>query len=384
MSILGLGNPPIFASGSGPCPDCPDCPDCPECPECPPDPKATAVNMLWGPAALGYWRESAAGLSGYALDDSNDAMAQVFVIPRSGTITKIGMYCTAVTGNPPAYNVGLVTISAATGFPSTSAYGGSALTTYDFTAAGWVWIDLPTPATAVAGEFAAVHIWPPASAPDSSNCASITHYQIVGGGLGGIPRGSNFSTIWHVADRGAWTAFAVQYSDGLVAGLPMDNCNTFAFDSADTPDEVGCRFTLPFAANSFGCRLFLSAVSASAPFTATLYDAAGNTLAVYTVSDEDEICGSGDYPVSIDCHWAVVALTANAVYRLAIKATSGTLTITPALASFESAASLTNNLTIPEAGRWMQTTRTDGGAWTDTNTGLVWMALWINSMTLPG
>lgn len=384
MSILGLGNPPIFASGSGPCPDCPDCPDCPECPECPPDPVATAVNMLWGPAALGSYPRAAVGLSGYALDDSNDAVAQVFAIPRSGTITKIGVYCTAVTGDPPAYNVGLVTVGASTGIPSTSAYGGSALTTYDFTAGGWVWITLPTPATAVAGESAAVHIWPTGSVPDGSNYATLSNGLMVSGGSAGLPRVPYYSVSWNVADREGWTAIAVQYSDGLVAGLPMDNCNTLTFDSADTPDEVGCRFTLPFSANSFGCRLVLCDAASSAPFVVTLYDAADNMLASYTISDEDEANQGGTYPTLIDCHWAEAALTADAVYRLAIKATSGTLTITPSLASFESAASLTNNLTIPEAGRWMQTTRTDGGAWTDTAAGLVWMALWINSMTLPG
>lgn len=375
MSILGLGNPAIYASGGlGACPDCPDCPDCP------PDPVATAVNMLWGPAAAGEWQ-----IDGYpslgTLNDADNSVAMIFVIPKAGSITKIGVWCSQVTGNPPAYNAGLVTVDATTGLPNTAAYGGATNPTYAFTATGWHWIDLTVPATAVAGESAAVWIWPTASAPDGSNYAKVAYGRVFAG-AGGMPRGGRYTTDWTWAH--GVPALAVQYATGEVYGVAAAVYDSILFDAADTPDELGCKFIVPTDMVCYGANVGLATNSSNASYTVKLYDAAGTLIASRNVTDEDEMVGGVLTTNHQQVFWTPVTLTAGQTYRLTILGTHATATITPAQLTFESAASLTNNLAIPEGSRWSMTQRTDAGAWTDTAEGLVWMALWINSMTLPG
>ena len=56
------------------------------------------------------------------------------------------------------------------GNPTTTAYGGSAShDAYTLRQTGWKWVTLSTGATANAGDFAAVHIYPGAQAPTDGN-----------------------------------------------------------------------------------------------------------------------------------------------------------------------------------------------------------------------
>src|SRR3990170_5390465 len=100
----------------------------------------TAVNLIFGPAA--YSSEpliTASGdLTGFSLNDSNDAVGLIIQLQKSGTITKVGFLITAKVGTPPAYKIGLTTVDS-NAAPTQTAYGGSSIENYTPTATGWVW-----------------------------------------------------------------------------------------------------------------------------------------------------------------------------------------------------------------------------------------------------
>jgi len=131
----------------------------------------TPVNALWGPGNIpeSTGNATATAFGGHVLNDLDNALAWVLRVPKSGTITHVGFGVKTITGSPPDYYVGLVTLDVA-GLPTAVPYGGSAVATYTPTTPGWVWLELSTPAAAVAGDLVAIHIYPTAIAPDAANC----------------------------------------------------------------------------------------------------------------------------------------------------------------------------------------------------------------------
>src|SRR3990172_12657248 len=116
-------------------------------------------NIPLGPIAEHPWNSITGGsLTVLSLNDSDNSVAWVFSIPKSGIITHVGLKAQSMGGNPPNYNVGLVTIGN-DGIPTTTAYSDRRIASYDFTATGWHWIELPDSATATAGDIVGLRIW---------------------------------------------------------------------------------------------------------------------------------------------------------------------------------------------------------------------------------
>jgi hypothetical protein len=339
----------------------------------------TSVNLVWGPASLGEWKASGA-LATYALDDADDSEMQVLAAPKDGTINKVGMLIPTVTGDPPAYNVGLVTLDA-NGAPTTTAFGGSAAETVDFSTTGFIWVTLSTPATVQAGDLFAVRVWPTASSPSGAACVAIADEVIIASVM--QARKGTYSTAFTQA--AGYGAFAVQYSTGETVGLPITATMDEIYDAADSPDEAGGLFTVPTTMVCRGARIGLDTVGSGTSFTVKLYGPTGTLLASCDVPDEDHpLQPSAASFGTADFFWDPVTLSPNTNYRLTVLGTHATSTVAPGQMTFESAASKTNNITIPEVTRWSKTERTNEGEWTDTATALPWFALLVSSITLPG
>jgi len=328
-----------------------------------------SIRTLWGPAGLGKANESStATFQDHDLDDADDAAAWKFCIPMDGTITKVGFYVTVFNGAPPDYYVGLVTLDAA-GAPTQVAYGGSAITTYSPTGVGWVWVTLATPATAVAGELCAVHIWPTGVAPDAANSIDVAYEYLT---QIEFPTMCSYTVAWAYSDGyGPW---AVQYDDGTIVGMEAIAKSVDSIDTGTTPDEEGCLLEMPFDATCFGARINMSLPISSASYDVVLYDSLDNVLASVSVDDEDKTNAQG----AKDLYWDDVSLDEGSTYRLVLKPTSLS-NIIPAGAVFDTAAGRAGK-TIPEGDRWQKTERTDAGAWTNTDDELIWMGLWLNSI----
>lgn len=334
----------------------------------------TAINTIFGPAQIGPLMYSG---SSYTLDDADDSIGMIFSIPKDGIITDVGVYCALVTGNPPAYNIGLVTVTPSTGAPTSTPYGGSAGATKDFTLAQWEWVTLPTPATAVRGDQVSLRIWPTGTPPDVSNRAN---FSTTGTGNIVHPSVPNYTTSW-TGNNGYPLGWAVRYNDGTVYGFATNIVNTAPeIESDTTPDEIGALFTSPFNMVCVGARIMLLATDPSAPYTVKLYDSLNNVLGTIVVTDEDMYWGAG----TLDFTWPVqISLIAGQQYRLTITSDSTTLGVTIGNLTFESLASKNNNITLPEVSHWVRTSRTNGGAWSEVTTDYPWFGLFINDISIP-
>jgi hypothetical protein len=331
----------------------------------------TAVKTLWGPGGIGWINAKTAALSTTALNDADNAVGWIFNIPKDGTITDVGFLITATGGTPPAYNVGIVTQDSA-GRPTTTAYGGSAVTSYTPTSTGWKWVTLSTGATAQAGDYAAVHIYPSASAPNGTNNITVCREEIAS--IGGIP--VYYSTAW--VSGGAGTGpFAIKYSDGSIHGLALSSNTVHVQIRSNTdPDEVGCKFTVPAAMTCYGARLHTSTTwGSAAAANVVLYSAADATVASAAIGDKDNVDDSS----YIDVFWDAVSLSAATTYRLTVQPTvASNGDIYAPKWSFESTTAVA---ALPCGDAWQWTQRTDAGAWTDTNTAIAPMALWVSDIT---
>ena len=315
---------------------------------------ATPTSLIFGPGAA-PWTPTATPAT-YALNDADDAAAWVFNVPKSGTITKIGFYCTAIAGNPPAYNAAIVTLDASQR-PTTTNYGGSSTESVTFTGEAMVWIDLATDATATAGDYAAVYVWPTGTAPDGSNYATLqTGSAWIGNGFGVY-----YSTGWLISDRGP--VMAIQYDDGSICGYAPAATTVYRSISSDgDPDEYGIKITPPAALTVSGARIWHAKTytGPSGTYTIKLYDNADTELASATISDKDQIDDLDVFTV----HFAPVTLSAGSVYRLTVipgvTGTGGRIYLSRAL--FDSADALA---ALPHNAGAVATYRTDGGAWTD-------------------
>ncbi len=331
----------------------------------------TAVKILWGPGSASGIAAPNSALVATNLNDADNAVGWLFCVPKDGTITDVGFYVANRVGTPPNYNCGIVTIDSS-GRPTTTAYGGSAITAYSPPSTGWKWVTLDTGATAQAGDFAAVHVYPTATAPDASNYAAITRQDVAA--LNGV--GLYYTTGWQTAI--ATSPLAVRYSDGAVVGIALSSNTIHAQIRSNTdPDEVGCKFTVPAAMTCYGARFYANTAGwgASAAASVVLYNAADGTVASATISDKDSV-DDGAY---VDVFWDAASLSAATTYRLILKPTVGSGgDIYATKWSFESTAALA---AVPCGDAWQWTQRVDAGAWTDTNTAVAPMALWVSDIT---
>lgn len=329
----------------------------------------TATNLLWGPAAIGP--ANIVNISStLILNASNRAIAQIFNVPVDGSITDVGFLVTARGGTPPNFNVGLVTLDTS-GRPSTSAYGGSAITAYNVASTGWKWVTLSTPATGAAGDFMAAYLYPTGTAPDGTNNITVA-ITPVAQTLAGLSQ-----------NAGSWTAsmgipMAIRYSTGAVYGFAV-NTNTvhITYNSGSSPNEMGLYGQFPANMTISGARvgLYTGGYGTASTYDVTLYDASSNVLAATSVSDKD-FTDDLNY---IDVFWDGVSVTANTDYRLAVKATTstnGNVTVSKWILD-----SSDGRAAWPEGARWQWTERTGAGAWSNTATAVSYMGFWVSAVT---
>ena len=330
----------------------------------------TSQNLLWGPVTgqpVGY---SPASMS---LNDADNSVAMVLSVPRDGTIDKIGVNVTTLTGNPPAYNVGLVTVDTG-GYPTTTAYGGGAITENDFTGTGWTWVTLGTAAVGTAGDIVAARVWPnlTAGTPNASNYAAVSRYPTPG-------QWKHPQTFYYTTGWLRYTALSVgiMYSDGSIC-LPSITSGHVSYDTGSDPDEIGVLFQVPFACVCVGAVIYIMPEAAAADFTITLYNAANDVLATIT-ADQSQTLQSSTSPLLLPVYWDAVTLAADTDYRLTVLPTS-TSNVSLSVVTVNEVASRS---WWPEGARWQQTGRTDAGAWTETTTKLPMLGVILSSFDLP-
>lgn len=168
---------------------------------------------------------------------------------------------------------------------------------------------------------------------------------------------------------------ALKYDDGTYAyveGLQAVSSTTqVAYANNDTPDERALRFQAPVPVRVSGC-LIRGALSADCDIV--LYDASDNVLE--SLSVDGDFKGAGVITTVAFKFDTSVELDANTTYRLAFKPTT-TTDVNLIYATLPGAGYLP---TFPGGIEWYQSTRTNAGAWTDTNTQVPMIALLVDGL----
>lgn len=331
----------------------------------------------WGPASMGPYTGDGMSsfpwpLTNYALDDADDAVAMVFTAPKTGNIDQLGWTVVNLVGSP-TYNVALVALDAS-GNPTQVAYASSEVEAYSPVATGHNTVTLNPVAAVTAGDIVAVHIWPTATAPNTSNRAYIATRAAFG--AIGLPYHTQYAASW--ARGSNYPIFSVRYDDGAVHGLPATAFWGVDFNSGTTPDEAGMKITLPMACKCCGALVTSSTIDANGAWDVCLYNSASSLIASWTCDDEDKL---GSVTGMHRAAWAEQTLAAGDYY-LTVKPTS---TVDYDLVGLQfSSAALRAASMVPEADSVVAVRRTDGGAWTEDDTAIPWMALLLSDITFGG
>jgi hypothetical protein len=189
--------------------------------------------------------------AGWQISATGHRFGNIFVVPKSGTITKVGVRIATLT-TAVTSRLGLYTLDAG-GNPTTTLYGGSAYGTFTPSANTFSEVTLPTSATAVAGDTVALVC-------EFDSTAG--NYFLTGWG-GGAPYQIQFpyqnfynGSAWAKVARYYQSAFSVGYSDGSYpqnGGLPLASTTAgVSYNSSSSPSEYALAFTANCSARIIG------------------------------------------------------------------------------------------------------------------------------------
>ncbi len=313
------------------------------------------------------------GLGSDNLNETADKVGWVIQCPKSGTLDKFEFRMGNVGNNPDnGIKLSFQTVGAATGNPdgvvdqfrnitgalSANAWTVPGLMTSDGTDGG-------VKRTVTRGEYLACVIeFVSFVASDSFNVSHLTGHisaasnnmYMVGDLFGsGYSKSTNTTPI-----------FALKYDDGTYAVFPIPfwpaiDWELTSYNSGSTPDERALKYT-SFAQNVRTTGVW-AAVDSDNAVEIVLYNAADGVV--------DTITLDSDFRVQNDNAMLVApwpngphTLTAGAVYRVAVKPTTGS-SITLGIHRLPSNAYLA---ALPGGSTMLLSTRTDAGAWSDDDT----------------
>ncbi len=228
------------------------------------------------------------GLTNFTMDEAADLVGGTLVIPRTGTLSKIGFRVGTVTTSD-TLKVALEGIDATNGRPDgtvtpTNASGTqgslSSNTTY------WVALNGGSGVSVTKGDKAALTLrW---NSYVAGNIA-ITYCLSSNTTINGFPyifTYNNTGAVW--ALNGYNPNFALEYSDGVVEpvfGLwPAISTSGLSWNNSTTPDRRGLRFSLPYKATIIGVWVNIDSDGNS---NILMYDSDGVTLLENIAIDSD-------------------------------------------------------------------------------------------------
>lgn len=335
--------------------------------------------LIWGPSQLALEITSSLstpnGVQGVSLSSSTRYIYWRNVIPKSGTVTKVFIFVSAIAGSPPPYNVGLVGLDSVTALATTTPMGGSSVTETTLSSTGGKWITLSTPATVVAGTPFAVNVWAVgATPPDASNYATVAFSSIIPALSSGLGQTVYYTSA---ALTSSGSTMAIQYDDGSIHGLAFSLPCGYSSISSSGINERGSAFTVPFNCKCSGIYAlhYGGVMGATALVDFVLYDPDGNVLASYSVLDADEI----DYTTAAIIRWPPVSLTAGVQYRASMKVNNA-VSVYPARFYMDSVEA---RKAVPFCLNSFYCYRSGGGAWTDEQNAFSSISPIITEITIP-
>lgn len=190
----------------------------------------------------------------------------------------------------------------------------------------------------------------------------------------------SYNGSWtHAAASSGWPNFALKYADGNYYRIPNTYpCNgppaAYTFNSGSTPDEAGL-YLVPGAdttISGFWGRLALTNAS-----DVVLYDSANTVLATLAIDPDVQSSNLVRYAEFLFA--SSVDLAAGDVYRLVLKPGGSNSSI------YYVEVNASGLLQAwPGGGNWQYTSRTDGGAWSQTATRRPLLGLLVDNINGGG
>ena len=312
-------------------------------------------------------RVSGQNTSTMTLNADNEKAAMIFLVPETGTCIGAGFRTsTVVTGD--TVTVELVTVSATTGDP---VYDGSHVPTlYHANATTTLviadsddnaWLDVTwTGFTVTRGDIVALVITLDAGATAAGTDIDITKIQT--GVTNDFPYIDLFTTSWVKTSTNVVGVGLLRYSSGVfhpIQGMfPYLSTLISTFNSADNPDEIGLKFSLPFPVRVTG---FWLSLDGDNDFDVVLYDNADSVLQTISMdSNQHALTSGGIWRTTFD---GTEIIAKDTTYRLVVK--PGAINIRLFRFSVNEAGHLDAH---PGGSNFAQTQRTNAGAWTDITT----------------
>jgi len=334
---------------------------------------ATIAGGLLLPAPPQYINNSGAVFS-FLIDDTAEKVAMGYVVPKTGTLSKVGFVLGTVTQAPTnGLRVSFQDRDVTTGDPdgtqdqyrdvtsglSTGAWIETGILTSNGTDGG-------TKRSVTAGDYIFVVIeFTSFNASDSLN---------IGAGLGGFTRGSFLHSSCVDAFTAAWAKSVsyqvnvyLEYDDGTTVHVPgvyptLTAQTTLGISTATNPDIVALIVTPTFSCRAVGAWVF-GAHGSDDQITLKLYDTNGSTVLGTTATfDEDWGTESGVAGMVGFFTGGGVTLAAGSTYRVAVVPSSGTFTLSYAVQDTNK-AKVWDAWELGQMAHWSQ--QTDAGAWTE-------------------
>lgn len=309
---------------------------------------AVPPTPLWEPLFRGTTTHTSS-----TLNAADEKAALVFQAPEDGNIDRLDFMITAVVAAEAALKVRLETVDT-NGQPSGSLAGTNTETTINANSTGWKEATLTAAASVTKGQWLALVVaLPPGSTGNISIGLSTAPTAM------SRPYSAIFTTSWNKNAR--TMAAAVRYDDGtypFIPGvLPLESIGNSSFNSSSTPDERGSKITVPFACRVWGA--WLAGHTQDGDFNLKLYDDADGVLASLSIDGNFHVDGTSNYEyIAFD---GEVDLAAGDMVRVTVTATTATNTQVPEMTAPSGLGSA-----LPGGSNMIKTTRSDGGAWTDT------------------
>lgn len=330
-------------------------------------------TYLEGPLATTF------GYSGLLMNASGDRVAFVVECPKDGTLDKFEFMTGSVTNNPDnGIRLSFQDLDAATGFAdgtqdqyrditgalSADTWQVPGLMTSDGT-------DTGTKRTVASGEMLACVVdFVSFVAGDSFNVnAFISATNNVAGGHYVL----NGTTGTYTKGTSLLPLIALKYNDGTYAKFhlpigPWSALTNTVYNSGSTPDEYAMRFQMPIQCQAIG--MWIRA-DIDNDVEAVLYDSGSTAQRTVALDKDNQSVAAGQVRLY---YFDAITIAANTTYRIALKPTTVS-NVTLMRCTIPSNAYLE---ALPTGAQWYESSRTDAGAWTDTDTNIPMMGLIIN------
>lgn len=333
-----------------------------------------ALQLITPPVYIGpkIFRDTQAVTA--TLDANGEYVAFIIQAPKTGTIARVHFHATTVTADGDGLRVRIETVGVTDGNPSGTLLGGSSeVTIATVTPNNWNRSGSGLSAAVTKGDIIAVKLMSPAAGTTFNGVIRSTFSGYVGPS---VTIGTNglFPYIVNAVPTAAKAVpngmiFALEYDDGttpyIEIAVPISSVVSTSFNNGSTPDERGNLFQVPVPCRVIGVHHQTLPGGTTQAYDLVLYDAASSALATLS-RDADIIRQIAGGQSEVALFPAPVSLAALTNYRLVAKPTVAT-SLSQTQHVIDTATGGTRLREAVIGGTtWQLTTRTDGGAWTDT------------------